>query len=276
MLASRELAQIHPTNLRIHDVLKKQGYRTHFWVSGDHRAYENLRDCYGPGVDIFRDGLDPTNEYTTNDDRNMINAVRQLPAFDGTPGFVYFHFMSAHETGVLQPEAQQWPHPKARPPLSLHRGMLIVPADSHDKGTLQADLHLRRLFAALESRGYLQDAIVAITADHGQSLEEHDIVGHRTNLHEPELRVPLYLVDPQRGKRGPLPPFASQIDIGPTVSDLLGLPVPVTWAGRSLLRQPRKRAFFTCSSTFPWSSTNPESGFIEPTATHCWKFLYRP
>ncbi|HVU25720.1 MAG TPA: sulfatase-like hydrolase/transferase [Opitutus sp.] len=274
VLASRYLGNIHPGIFRLHDVLKLHGYRNHFLLSGDHSAFENLRACYGPNVDVFMDGLSRGVPHTTNDDRNVVAALRQLPRVDGTPGFFYLHLMSPHDLGVLEDEAIRWPVPGARIGLRKRYEDPASAVDCCDNKTLQADLHLRRIFAALEQKGYLDQALIVLTADHGQGLGEHGSFGHRINIREPELRIPLFFVDEPAFAYGSLP-FASQVDVAPTVLDRLGLSCPATWAGHSLLRRPRARAHFACASATPWSHEMPWSGFVEPAAGHCWKYLFR-
>ncbi len=53
------------------------------------------------------------------------------------------------------------------------------------------DAHVGRVLAHLKRRGFLTDGVVAVTADHGEALGEHDLVGHAFALYEPILRVPL-------------------------------------------------------------------------------------
>ena len=274
ILASRQLESIHTQNFRLHDILHQQGYRTHFLVSGDHSSFENLRACYGPKVDVFRDGLSPAVRFTVNDDRNLIDAVEQLPAADDRPHFFYLHLMTPHDLGVLKDESIQWPTPHAKIGVRQRFDGATGRVDSYDNKVLQADHHLRRIFATLEARGYLENAITVLTADHGQSLGEHGKFGHRLDIHESEIRIPLFFMESGDFDYGTMP-FASQVDIAPTLLDRLGLPRPATWAGNSLLRQPPQRAFYTCASALPWTDEIAWSGFTQPDDPHCWKYLFR-
>ena len=273
ILASRPVEGIHMSNFRLHDVLKAHGYRTHFLGSGDHSTFENLRSFYGDSVDVFRDGLS-SDRFHINDDRTVVESIAQLPDADATPSFFYLHLMSPHEIGVREPESAQWPAPGTNPGFLQRYGNSTALVDSYDNGVLQADRHLRRIFELLKAKGYLNDYIAVLTADHGQSLGEHGIHGHRASLHEPEIRIPLFFVESDSFAYPNLS-FASQLDIAPTLLDRLGMPRPKCWAGQSLLESPRTRASFTCASLSRWSGETQWRGLIEIEGGSCLKYLYR-
>lgn len=275
VLASRPIERVHVQAFRLHDVLKSRGYRTHFLLSGDHTVFDNLRAHYGPNVDVFADGLSP-GQHSVNDDRRILAAIEELPPADGTPSFFFLHLMSPHEIGVREPEAMRWAGKLGG---GRARFSSIVDSPAHaseiyDEGVLQADLHVRRIFAALRAKGYLEDYVGALTADHGQALGEHGLYGHHRALHEPELRIPLFWLD-SRGADFGGAAFASQVDVAPTLLDVLGLPVPSSWSGVSLRRHQRTVAGFTSASALPWSTEEPWSGIVVCTPGSCFKYLFR-
>ncbi len=87
--------------------------------------------------------------------------------------------------------------------------------NSCDNGLRQADDMIRRIFGSLRAKGYLDDAIVVISSDHGEALGEHGIYAHGSYLYPEFLRIPLFIYDAKRT----YPPiaFASQTDIAATV-----------------------------------------------------------
>ncbi|MGD2018160.1 MAG: sulfatase-like hydrolase/transferase [Planctomycetota bacterium] len=93
-------------------------------------------------------------------------------------------------------------------------------------GVEQADRMIGRLLATLEGAGVLDDTIVIVTSDHGESLGEHGLWEHNW-MYEDNLRVPLLMRFP-----GGLPAGArveglvDTIDLLPTVLDLAGLEAP--------------------------------------------------
>jgi arylsulfatase A-like enzyme len=77
--------------------------------------------------------------------------------------------------------------------------------------------------------------MVIITSDHGQGLGEHGIVGHVDWLYQPQISIPFIIYDDSVSLYHNLS-FARQIDIAPTIVDRLGLPIPASWIGNSLLK----------------------------------------
>lgn len=97
-----------------------------------------------------------------------------------------------------------------------------------------ADRQLEQLFAGLRQRGLLEDALVVLTADHGEEFYEHGTYGHGTALYEETLHVPLLMWRSTRQQAVRVDVVVSLIDVAPTVLDVVGLPVPPSFVGRSL------------------------------------------
>lgn len=98
-----------------------------------------------------------------------------------------------------------------------------------------ADDQMRRLFDELERRGFLDNAVVVLTSDHGEEFGEHGGTSHGRTLYEESVRVPLILMGAgvPAGRR--VAENVSLLDLGPTLLDLLGLPAEVRFEGRSLV-----------------------------------------
>jgi arylsulfatase A-like enzyme len=110
----------------------------------------------------------------------------------------------------------------------------------------QADGVIRDLFDALAAKHYLDDAMVVVTGDHGEGLGERHWA-HGWHLYDEDIRIPMLLYDLPAAKYSDLS-FATQVDIAPTILDRLGLPIPQSWEGQSLLAS---RSFrFTYHQTY--------------------------
>lgn len=102
------------------------------------------------------------------------------------------------------------------------------------------DTLMRRLVATLRRLGIYDRTLVIVTADHGEELLEHGFIGHPSTsfkgaAYDELLRIPLTMTCPSLIPRGMRVEMQVQnVDIFPTVLDLLGLPVPDTVDGRSL------------------------------------------
>ena len=105
----------------------------------------------------------------------------------------------------------------------------------YDGEVASVDADIKVLFAELHRRGFLDNAIVVITADHGEEFWEHGGLQHGRTLYDESVRVPFILVAP--GYRGGqrLEEAVSLIDLAPTLVDLLGIPRHPRFEGRSLV-----------------------------------------
>lgn len=77
------------------------------------------------------------------------------------------------------------------------------------------------------------DALVIVTADHGESLGEHGEKTHGLFAYESTLAVPLLVVDPAR-RAARDERYVRHIDIAPTIFERAGLPPVPEWKGVSL------------------------------------------
>jgi arylsulfatase A-like enzyme len=217
-------------------VLRDQGYQTRFLLSGNHTAWNGLPAFYHADDGALFDGAQ-TQRYTMDDDRLVLEGLERVPpASADRPAFFYVHLMSPHYLGVQFDQSHVFTAPDDRVSPGLEP-FKIVPAlnkpDRYDDKVLQADGVIRQLFAALRAKHYLDDAIVVVTADHGEGLGERPWA-HGWHLYEEDIRIPLLLFD-TAGTRYPDLSFATQVDIAPTILDRLNLPIPASWDGQSLL-----------------------------------------
>jgi len=84
----------------------------------------------------------------------------------------------------------------------------------------------------------LDDSLVVVTSDHGEEFFEHGAKGHRLNLYDESLRIPLILSLPSQLPAGArVPHQTSIVDVMPTILDVLDVEQPSevrAFGGRSL------------------------------------------
>jgi len=127
--------------------------------------------------------------------------------------------------------------------------------DCYDAEAASVDAALRDLFEQLRSRGFLDDSIVVITADHGEEMHEHGLMGHNQTLYEEVLRVPLIVLAPGVHDGTNVSGIVSLTAVAPTVLDLAGIAVPTVFEGRSLRAQMPGR-----QSWWPFRAAGSTSG----------------
>jgi arylsulfatase A-like enzyme len=99
---------------------------------------------------------------------------------------------------------------------------------------------LKSLFDQYKDLGLYDNTVFIITADHGEGFGEHGIYTHGNIPYEEGLKIPMIVHDPKRfadGARVESP--VSQLDILPTIADLLGYKIDGgAYQGSSLLGSP--------------------------------------
>jgi glucan phosphoethanolaminetransferase (alkaline phosphatase superfamily) len=248
-LASRDFRNISARTFQLQDVLRDQGYRTWFLLSGNHRAWNGLPYFYHSEEDTFFDGSQ-TQRYTMDDDRLVLEGLERVPpASPDQPAFFYVHLMSPHYLGVQFEDSHVFTRSDDRvsPGLEPYKilSQLNKP-DRYDDKVRQADGIIRDVFATLGAKRYLDDAIVVVTGDHGEGLGERHWA-HGWHLYNEDIRIPMMFYDTPATSYPDLT-FATQVDIAPTILDRLGLPIPESWEGESLLAPSPRR--FTYHQTY--------------------------
>ena len=112
----------------------------------------------------------------------------------------------------------------------------------YDAGIRWADEQIRRLSERLVDLNLWDKCAVAVTADHGE-----EFLDHRGRFHAPEkptqelIHVPLLLRAPGTARTEVEAP-TSLMDLAPTLLDVMSLPSPADFRGRSRWRQMEKRS----------------------------------
>jgi arylsulfatase A-like enzyme len=103
----------------------------------------------------------------------------------------------------------------------------------YDEGVLYADGLVGAFLDKLRAGGLLQNAVVVITADHGEGLFDHEYYFHDFNMYEDTLHVPLIIKVPGAAHRE-ITDQARLMDLMPTLLGLAGIPAPASAQGASL------------------------------------------
>ncbi len=103
------------------------------------------------------------------------------------------------------------------------------------------DFELGRFMDYLEANGLRENTLIIFNADHGDMLGDHGLLRKGPFMYDPALRVPLILCLPGVVPVGQLVHgLVEQVDIAPTLLELLGMEIPARMQGRSLLPLIRK------------------------------------
>lgn len=107
----------------------------------------------------------------------------------------------------------------------------------YDGEVLLADAYIRRVYKKLENLGLADKSIIIITADHGEDLYQRNFYFyHSASIYDSTLHIPLIIRLPGStitGKR--VRDIVENIDIAPTILELLHIPRPSHFEGKSML-----------------------------------------
>jgi len=104
------------------------------------------------------------------------------------------------------------------------------------------DFFLKNLFAQYKALGLYDDTIFIVLGDHGEGFDEHGLEQHDNTIYDEGLHIPLLIHDPRRPESRRIEAPVNELDILPTVADLLGYRIEGgTYPGTSMLSAPDDR-----------------------------------
>ena len=193
------------------------------------------------GPDVFTDAWN-----VNNNALDILSKRKQ-----DRPFFLYLHYMDVH--APYRPRPQFF----SAKPLTIPE-LGVVPDGKLDilyrkkglkgaavqkriidlyNGTIRTiDAAINDLLKNLHDVGLFENTIFIITSDHGESFREHGTTEHGFNLYPEVYEVPLIFFCPKLLPAGVrIEAQVRSIDIAPTLLTHVGLDVPESFAGESLL-----------------------------------------
>lgn len=216
--------KVPPGMITLATVLKSRGYRTAAFIGGFFLArrfgldqgFEVYDGRFGSSDDFLMKALDlkrPAGEVTRS-------AMKWLEQNSRGPFFLFLHLFDLHR-------------PYDPPPEYLTRDS----ADEYDAELGYVDDVLGEFRAFLTKTGLFENSLIVFTSDHGESLGDHGESTHGYFVYQSTLHVPLIIHWPEG--TGPyaakMDAPAGLIDVAPTIVQAVGLPLPSSFQGRSLL-----------------------------------------
>ena len=133
--------------------------------------------------------------------------------------FLYLHLMDIHQYAYDEASAR----------------FGTAYSDVYDNAILWTDGVVDRVLTHLADEGYLENTLIVISSDHGEAFRERGLEGHARFVYRETTEVPFLLSFPFRLDPGVVIPTRTQnVDVWPTVLDLLGLPPMEGVDGRSM------------------------------------------
>lgn len=105
----------------------------------------------------------------------------------------------------------------------------------YDEVVLFTDDALKDFIKSLKESGEFDKSIIIVSADHGETFEGGYVTMGPPLMFESQFHVPLLIHLPGQRQGARIKALAEQIDLGPTILDLLGKQIPVWMEGESLM-----------------------------------------
>lgn len=209
------------------DLLHQQGYHTGAFVGslildpldGTAPGFDRGLDVYDAGFHIRRHGADRYQSVERRAEMVVDHALAWLSQLPGAPFFLWVHLYDAHDP--YDPPAPF----KAR-----------YPSQPYDGEIAYADSAVGRLLSELRKHHLYDETMIAVMADHGESLGAHGENTHGIFLYDDTLHVPLLIKLPLNRAAGRhVDARVGLVDVAPTVLSAAGFPVPREMQGEPLL-----------------------------------------
>jgi arylsulfatase A-like enzyme len=210
------------------EILREAGFRT---VGLYRNGWVAPNFGFGQGFEIYH--MPASLPLTANERRENpsmrdassdTSAVEALRAFLEVSAherwFAYVHLMDVHQYTYDERSAMF--------------GSSI--SDIYDNSIRREDGLVEAILAELDGAGVFEDTLIVVAADHGEAFGERGFEGHARNVYQEVTEVPFVISFPFRLEPGLVVGSRTQnVDIWPTLLDLLGLPPLEPSDGKSLV-----------------------------------------
>jgi len=231
--------------LSLAERLRSVGYRTAAFVGA--RRVLGRRFGFDQGFEVFGEG-EGNQRRAAEVNREFFSWFDTLVA--GERFFAWVHYFDVHcdynapepYFDMFQPVGAGGLDPQDKCGKSHYNRMDLTEDDFssvrafYDGEIRYVDEQLAGLLQRVREAGLLEETIVVITSDHGESLGEQGLIGHNLCLYDYEVRVPLIIHHP--GLDSPPARIGSpvaMVSLTPTLLELLDVAADSPFDGPSLV-----------------------------------------
>ena len=253
--------RLKPSVSTLQEILKSHGYKTSghsidIRNSGLEKGFDSFNPLSWKIINKIRRSMIKAVKWKHKEGtgKALTNfAVKKINEAKGKNFFLYLHYVDAHwPYDVEHPYSKMFDKEytgehifmnlkKIRRSDLIFRNNLsqkeITHAISHYDGALRyIDFQIGRIISHLEKKKLIDETLIIVTSDHGESLGEHNIYfSHGDYAYDAELKVPLIFSK----KILPDSRYDFQVqstDIMPTILDILKMPLIDKIDGKSLVK----------------------------------------
>jgi arylsulfatase A-like enzyme len=219
--------------------LRASGFFTQAMVT---HLYLSREFGFGEGFDRHRYLPETRAEELTD------QAIRFLESRADRDFFLFLHYYDPHwhydppapydtafDSGYSGKATGVWWEFKELDPSTIEPRDLRHIEALYDGEILYTDRQLERLFQEMKRLGVFDEALIVVTADHGEEFLDHGRWEHQKTLYDEQLRIPLLLKLPRTERARRVSEQVSLLDVAPTILEGLRIRRPATFQGRSLI-----------------------------------------
>lgn len=255
VVALRHQGGLRPEIKTLPEILRENGYNTTcvgFTGNPASRGFDKYLDY--PGWGSWNEGRSPKAE---NLNKVALPELDRLVGED-KPFFLFLRHMDPHAP-YLPPEPYERafyhgnesdPNNRSMDPVMAFKpfrdffASWMPPGISdkdyviaqYDGAVAYMDAAIRSIFTALEAHGIMDETLVILNGDHGETLYDHECWFDHHGMYDVTLHVPLILRYPGKvpaGKR--VTGFNQHKDLVPTILELAGIQTDIAFDGHSLM-----------------------------------------
>jgi arylsulfatase A-like enzyme len=255
VVALRHRGEMRPEVRTLPEILRENGYNTTcvgFRGNPASRGFDKYIDF--PGWGSWNEGRSPKAQNLNEVTIPELNRLAKKRA----PFFLFLRHMDPHAPYLApQPFERMFYHGNETDPDNHSMDPVMsfkpfcdffaswMPPGISDKEYVIAqydgevaymDAAMQTIFTALETKGLLENTIVVINSDHGETLYDHECFFDHHGIYDTVLHVPLIIRYPKlipAGKR--VTGYNLHQDLVPTVLELAGIESEIPFDGKSIL-----------------------------------------
>ena len=242
------------------DLLRAQGYHTGAFVGslildpldGTAPGFDRGFEVYDAGFHLRRHGADRYKSVERRAGDVVNHALAWLSQLPNGPFFLWVHLYDAHD-----------PYD---PPSPFKERFAAQPYDGE---IAYADSAVGKLLDEIRKHGLYDETLIAVMADHGESLGAHGENTHGIFLYDETLHVPLVFKLPASHSAGwRIDTRARLVDVAPTILQEAGVAVPKEMQGESLSALMMMKAKPVAGSAPAGPATEDRSAYAETDYPH--------
>ncbi|MFZ0563390.1 MAG: sulfatase-like hydrolase/transferase [Terriglobales bacterium] len=209
------------------EILRAHGYQTAAFLgslaldpNGGAPGFDRAFDTYDANFHL--EDLHTKDRYHSvqrRGDEVVAHALAWLDGHSKTPFFLWVHLFDAHD-----------PYDPPEPYKTRYAKEL------YDGGIAYEDAAVGKLLRQLKARGLYDGAVMAVMADHGESLGAHGEDMHGIFVYDETIQVPLVIKLPKQASAGTrIANRVELVDVLPTLLQTAGIAAPAEVQGQSML-----------------------------------------